>query len=50
MRRNMRREWLTEEELMDRLRQQGPEKLKDVKEADVESEGKITVISDKNGK
>ena len=50
LRRNMRREFLTEEELMDHLRQQGIEELKDVKEAYVESEGKITVISDKNGK
>jgi uncharacterized membrane protein YcaP (DUF421 family) len=50
LRKNMRREFLTEEELMDHLRQQGIEELKDVKEAYVESEGKITVISNKDGK
>lgn len=50
LRKNMRREFITEEELMDHLRQEGIEELKDVKQAFVESEGKITVISDKNGK
>jgi uncharacterized membrane protein YcaP (DUF421 family) len=50
LRKNMRLEFLTEEELMDHLRQQGIEELKDVKEAYVESEGKITVISNKDGK
>jgi uncharacterized membrane protein YcaP (DUF421 family) len=44
LRRNMRREFLTEEELMNHLRQQGFSEVKDVKEAYVESEGKITVI------
>lgn len=47
LRRNMRREFLTEEELMDHLRQQGMEEIKDVKAAYIEGEGKITVISHK---
>jgi uncharacterized membrane protein YcaP (DUF421 family) len=50
LRRNMRREFLTEEELMDHLRQEGIENLKDVKEAYIEGEGKITVISNTDGK
>ncbi len=50
LRRNMRREFLTEEELMEHLRQQGVEQLMEVKEAHIESEGKITVISSKQGK
>lgn len=50
LRRNMRREFLTEEELMDHLRQEGVKELKDVRAAYVESEGKITVISNKDGK
>jgi len=44
LRRNMRREFLTAEELMDHLRQQGIEDLQEVKDAFVESEGEITVI------
>lgn len=47
LRRNMRREYLTEEELMDHVRQQGIEEINDVKAAYVEGEGKITVISKK---
>lgn len=47
LRRNMRREFLTEEELMNHLRQQGVEEIKDVKAAYVEAEGKITVICHK---
>ena len=49
LRRNMRREFLTEEELMSYLRQQGIDDVKDVKSAHVEGEGKITVVS-KSGK
>lgn len=45
----MRREFLTEEELMSYLRQQGIDDVKDVKSAYVEGEGKITVVS-KSGK
>lgn len=49
LRRNMRREFLTEEELMSYLRQQGIDDVKDVKSAHVEGEGKITVVN-KSGK
>lgn len=44
LRRNMRRELLTEEELMEQLRREGIEDLDDVKAAFVESEGKITAV------
>lgn len=44
LRRNMRREFLTEDELMDHLRRQGIDDLQDVKTAFVEGEGNITVI------
>ncbi|SNB46255.1 DUF421 domain-containing protein [Geobacter sp. DSM 9736] len=50
LRRNMRRELLTEEELMSYLRQQGFDRVEEVKAAYVEGEGKITVISRKSGK
>jgi len=42
--RNMRRELITKDELMDQLRQHGVESLDQVKAAYVESEGKLTVI------
>jgi len=45
LRRNMRREFLTEKELMSHLRRQGIEKVEDVKSAYIEGKGKITVIS-----
>jgi uncharacterized membrane protein YcaP (DUF421 family) len=44
MRRNMRREYLTEDELMAQLRRQGIEKIEDVKAAYIEGEGQLTVI------
>lgn len=44
LRRNMRREFLTEDELVESLRKQGYEDLSEVKAAYVETEGKITVI------
>lgn len=44
VRRNMRREFLTEEELMGHLRQQGLEELRDVKCAHIEADGSVTVI------
>lgn len=47
LRRPMRSEFLTEEELMDHLRQQGVERIEDVKAAYVEGEGKITVLARK---
>ena len=42
--RNMRRELLTKDELMDHLRQAGVDTLDKVKAAYVEAEGKLTVI------
>jgi hypothetical protein len=50
LRRNMRREFLTKEELTHQLRRQGVEELKDVRAAYVESDDSITVISDKGNK
>lgn len=44
LRRNMRREFLTEEELMSYLRLQGVDDVNDVKSAFVEGEGKISVV------
>jgi len=44
LRRNMRREYLTEDELMSQLRRQGIEKVEDVKAAYIEGEGQLTVI------
>jgi uncharacterized membrane protein YcaP (DUF421 family) len=51
LRRNVRREYLTEEELMAHLRQEGIDSLDDVKAAYVEGEGNFTVVvRDKGGK
>jgi len=44
LRRNMRREFLTEEELLSHLRNHGFEDLGEVKAAFIEGEGKITAI------
>lgn len=44
LRRNMRREFVTEEELMSALRQQGLDSLDQVKSATIEGEGPITVV------
>ena len=49
LRRNMRREFLTEDELMESLRREGIDDLKDVKAAYVEAEGKISVIGSNRG-
>jgi uncharacterized membrane protein YcaP (DUF421 family) len=48
LRRNLRREFLTEEELMSHLREMGINDLKDVKAAFVEGEGKVTAVSNKD--
>ncbi len=48
LRRNMRREYLTEEELMAQLRRQGIEKVEEVKAAYIEGEGQLTVIPHKH--
>lgn len=47
LRRNMRREFLTEEELMSHLRQNGIDDVGDVKSATVEGEGRISVVPKK---
>lgn len=44
LRRNMRREFLTEEELMSHLREQGIDDVRKVKAAYVEGEGKLTAV------
>lgn len=44
LRRRMRREYITEEELMRSLREQGIDDLKDVRAAYVESDGAISVV------
>jgi uncharacterized membrane protein YcaP (DUF421 family) len=44
MRSNMRREYLTQDELMAQLRRQGIESLEDVKAAYIEGGGQLTVI------
>jgi uncharacterized membrane protein YcaP (DUF421 family) len=51
LRRNMRREFITEEELMSHVRQQGVDDLSQVKEAYMEGDGRISVItSDSSGR
>lgn len=45
LKRNMRKEFLTEEELMSYLRAEGIEDVKEVKKAYVEPEGEITAIT-----
>lgn len=45
--RNMRREFVTKEELLSHLREQGVDDVRDVKAAYIEGEGKITVITRK---
>lgn len=44
LRRNMRRELITEEELMSHLREQGLDDVKKVKKAYIESDGRISVV------
>ena len=50
LRRNMRREFITEEELISHLREQGIDDIKNVKSAYVEGEGKLTAIPNNRGK
>nr|WP_269142361.1 YetF domain-containing protein [Sphingomonas sp. IC-11] len=47
LRRNMRREYVTEEELTAHLREEGLERFDEVKSAHVEGDGKITFIPKK---
>ena len=49
LRRNMRREFLTEDELMSHLRMLGIDDVKDVKAAFVEGEGKVTAVRARGG-
>ena len=49
LRRNMRREYITMEELREKLREQGLEKLEDVKAAYLEGDGQISVIKREEG-
>lgn len=44
LRRNMRQEMITEEELLSQLRQQGVEKVGDVKKAYLEGDGRFSII------
>ena len=50
LRRNMRREFVTEQELMEHLRQEGIEEIADVREAYIEENGKFTAIRKKDSK
>jgi uncharacterized membrane protein YcaP (DUF421 family) len=47
LRRNMRRELITEEELMSQLREQGVDDVGEVKEAFMEPDGHISVVENK---
>ena len=44
LRQNMRRELITEAELLGKLREQGVEDISKVKQANIESDGQISVI------
>lgn len=44
IRKNMRQEWITKDDLMSHLREQGIEKISQVKNACLEGDGKISVI------
>jgi uncharacterized membrane protein YcaP (DUF421 family) len=44
LRRNLRREYITVEELQEKLREQGIERFSDVKYAQLEGDGQISVI------
>jgi uncharacterized membrane protein YcaP (DUF421 family) len=50
MRRNMRRELITEDELMSQLREQGVERVEEVKRACLEGDGRVSVIKKDAGK
>jgi uncharacterized membrane protein YcaP (DUF421 family) len=49
-RRNMRRQMITVDELMAKLREHGIEHLDDVKQANMESDGEISIVAGKHGK
>jgi uncharacterized membrane protein YcaP (DUF421 family) len=50
VRQNMRRELITEQELMSQLRQQGVSDMHGVKEACMEGDGHISIVQQKEGK
>ena len=43
---NLRREMITEEELIEQLREQGIQKMQEVKESYIEGDGRISVITE----
>jgi len=45
MRRNLQKEMITKEELMSQLREQGVEKIEEVKNCNMEGDGKISVVT-----
>jgi uncharacterized membrane protein YcaP (DUF421 family) len=49
LRRNMRKEMITEEELLSQLREQGVERVEEVKKCSLEGDGKISVIKYERG-
>lgn len=49
LRRNLRKELITEEELMSQLREQGVDDIAKVKSAFIEGDGRFSVISDERG-
>jgi len=49
LRRNMRREFITREELMSKLRENGISELAEVKQAYMETDGSISVIKTNPG-
>lgn len=48
LRRNMRQEMITEEELLSQLRQQGIERVSDVKKAYLEGDGRFSIITNES--
>lgn len=50
LRRNLRKELITEEELMSQLREQGVDDISKVKSAYMEGDGRFSVISDEHSK
>lgn len=45
LRKNMRREYITEDELMDHLRKKGVDRVEDIKSAYIEGDGQISILS-----
>jgi uncharacterized membrane protein YcaP (DUF421 family) len=50
LRRNMRREYISEQELMSKMREQGVEHLADVRRMYLEGDGEISLIRREGGK